>query len=80
MQSGSSIRAFVTEVEVKFIALGPSLTRVELEHRDLERFGEAAEHIRSRIGADGGWTRSCRALPRPPTPRPQKGLDGEDQR
>jgi hypothetical protein len=45
----------VTEVEVKFIALGPKLTRVELEHRNLERFGEAAQEIRSKIGAEGGW-------------------------
>ena len=43
----------VTEVEVKFIALGPSLTRVELEHRLLERFGDLAEKIRGQV--DGGW-------------------------
>lgn len=48
--------SLVTEVEVKFIALGPKLTRVELEHRNLERFGEAGPQVRSAIGAEGGWT------------------------
>ena len=46
---------FVTEVEVKFVPLGANRTRVELEHRNLERFGDAAEKIRGQIGADAGW-------------------------
>lgn len=46
----------VTAVEVRFIPEGPSLTRVELEHRDLERFGERAEAVRAQIDAPGGWT------------------------
>ena len=46
----------VTEVEVKFIAEGPSVTRVELEHRDLERFGDKAEAVSAQIGAPNGWT------------------------
>jgi uncharacterized protein YndB with AHSA1/START domain len=45
----------VTEVEIKFIALGPARTRVELEHRLLERFGDAAEQVSKQVGADGGW-------------------------
>lgn len=45
----------VTEVEIKFIALGSSLTRVELEHRLLERFGDLAETVRGQV--DGGWPR-----------------------
>ena len=45
---------FVTEVEVRFIADGDG-TRVELEHRNLERFGDAATAIRESIGSDGGW-------------------------
>lgn len=41
------------EVEVRFVTLGPALTRIELEHRDLERLGDAAE----RLGAsfERGW-------------------------
>jgi uncharacterized protein YndB with AHSA1/START domain len=47
--------SFMTEVEVKFIALGPTRTRVELEHRDLERFGEKMEPMRSALESKGGW-------------------------
>ena len=45
----------ITEVEVRFIAEGPAATRVELEHRDLERFGDRAEAVRSQIDAPNGW-------------------------
>jgi uncharacterized protein YndB with AHSA1/START domain len=45
----------VTEVEVQFIADGANATRVELEHRDLERFGERAEAMRQQIDSTGGW-------------------------
>jgi len=45
--------ALVTEVEVTFTLLGPKLTRVDFEHRDLERFGEAAERLRGAM--DTGW-------------------------
>jgi uncharacterized protein YndB with AHSA1/START domain len=47
--------AFATEVEVKFVPLAGGRTRVELEHRLLERFGDAAETVRGQIDADGGW-------------------------
>ena len=46
--------ALVTEVEVLFIAEGEG-TRVELEHRNLERFGAAAPAVAEQIGSDGGW-------------------------
>ena len=46
----------LTEVEVNFIEEGPGQTRVELEHRNLERFGDKAEAVRQSIGAPGGWT------------------------
>jgi uncharacterized protein YndB with AHSA1/START domain len=45
----------ITEVEVRFVALGPAQTRVELEHRHLDRFGEAAANMRAAFDSDGGW-------------------------
>ena len=48
--------ALVTEVEVKFVPLAANRTRVELEHRLLERFGEEAENVSGRVGSDNGWT------------------------
>ncbi|HUE39063.1 MAG TPA: SRPBCC family protein [Candidatus Binatia bacterium] len=45
--------ALVTEVEVTFTLLGPKQTRVDFEHRNLERFGEAAERLRGLMGE--GW-------------------------
>jgi uncharacterized protein YndB with AHSA1/START domain len=46
---------FSTEVEVTFTAEGPRRTRVELEHRDLDKFGAAAEEIRKALAGDMGW-------------------------
>ncbi|HEY1534314.1 MAG TPA: SRPBCC family protein [Polyangiaceae bacterium] len=46
---------FVTEVLVTFTTLGPNQTRVVLEHRDLERFGEKAEALRKSLDSAGGW-------------------------
>jgi uncharacterized protein YndB with AHSA1/START domain len=46
--------ALVTEVEVTFTPEGDA-TRVELEHRHLERIGERAEEMREKIDAPGGW-------------------------
>jgi hypothetical protein len=46
---------FSTEVEVRFVVLGPALTRIELEHRQIERFGEAAETMRGAFESEGGW-------------------------
>lgn len=45
----------LTEVEVRFTALGDGETRVDLEHRGLERFGADAQAIRVRAGMDEGW-------------------------
>jgi hypothetical protein len=45
----------ITEVEVIFTALAAGETRVDLEHRNLERFGEHASRFRDAIGSDGGW-------------------------
>jgi uncharacterized protein YndB with AHSA1/START domain len=44
----------VTEVEVRFTPEGEG-TRVDLEHRNLERFGDKAEIVRGQIESEGGW-------------------------
>ena len=45
----------VTEVELRFVALGPELTRVELEHRNLERLGPKYEAMRAAFESPNGW-------------------------
>ena len=43
----------ITELEVTFTAEGPKRTLVELEHRNLERFGESAAAMREQLAK--GW-------------------------
>jgi len=45
----------VLEVEVTFTPVETTLTRVDLEHRNLERYGEQAPIVRDMIGSDNGW-------------------------
>ena len=45
----------MTEVEVRFIPVGVNTTRVELEHRNLERFGDRADGFRQQIDSPEGW-------------------------
>jgi len=45
-----------TEVEVIFVADGPGRTRLELEHRHLDRYRDQAGVMRSIFDSEGGWT------------------------
>ena len=46
---------FETEVEVRFVAEGERKTRVELEHKNLDRFGAAKEQVRAAFESNDGW-------------------------
>jgi len=45
-----------TEVEIHFIAVGDHRTRVELEHRHLDRYGDRRDEMRGIFDSEGGWT------------------------
>jgi uncharacterized protein YndB with AHSA1/START domain len=44
-----------SEVEVRFTSEAPQRTRVELEHRNLDRHGEGWQGLREGVGGDQGW-------------------------
>jgi uncharacterized protein YndB with AHSA1/START domain len=44
-----------TEIEVRFIAEGERATRVELEHRRLDRFGDRRDQMREIFDKSGDW-------------------------
>jgi uncharacterized protein YndB with AHSA1/START domain len=44
-----------SEWEVRFTAESPQRTRVEIEHRKLERHGEGWEGVRDGVAGDQGW-------------------------
>lgn len=45
----------ITEVEVRFEQIGGDSTRVEFEHRNLERYGDATPAIFNSLDGDDGW-------------------------
>jgi uncharacterized protein YndB with AHSA1/START domain len=47
-----------TEVEVRFAPVEGGRTRVDFEHRNLERFGDRADETRVSLDSDGGWSGS----------------------
>ena len=53
---------FITEVDVTFTAEGPKKTRVDLDHRNLARFGVAADTTRAMFDSPGGWTQTLAAF------------------
>lgn len=46
---------FVTDVEVTFTPTSAKSTSVVMEHRNLERYGAAAEQLRNSIDSPEGW-------------------------
>jgi hypothetical protein len=42
-------------VEVTFTSTGLDATLVVLEHRNLDRYGEAAEAVHAMLDSDDGW-------------------------
>ena len=51
-----------SEVEVRFVPEGPDRTRVELEHRNLDRHGEGWEQMRNAVGSPDGWGLGLRSF------------------
>jgi uncharacterized protein YndB with AHSA1/START domain len=46
-----------TEIEIRFIAAGEAGTRVELEHRKLDRYGARRDEMRRIFNTEGDWGR-----------------------
>jgi uncharacterized protein YndB with AHSA1/START domain len=44
-----------SEVEVRFVAETPEATRIELEHRHLDRHGPGWQSVADGVGHDQGW-------------------------
>lgn len=55
---------FVTEVEVRFYSETAHRTRVELEHRLLERYGDKLAAMRTALDSPNGWAGALAAMAR----------------
>jgi uncharacterized protein YndB with AHSA1/START domain len=53
-----------TEIEVRFSADGSNRTRVELEHRHLDRYGARRDEMRRIYDTEGDWGRLLQAYAR----------------
>jgi uncharacterized protein YndB with AHSA1/START domain len=53
-----------TEVEVRFIADGETRTRVELQHRRLDRYGARRDEMRRIFDTEGDWGRLLESFAR----------------
>jgi uncharacterized protein YndB with AHSA1/START domain len=51
-----------TEIEIRFIAEGANRTRVELEHRRLDRYGARRDEMRTIFDKTGDWGRLLAAF------------------
>jgi len=47
--------ARTSEIEVRFVPEGEHRTRVELEHRHIDRHGDGWEGLRDAVGSPEGW-------------------------
>ena len=45
----------LSEVDIRFSAESPSVTIVELEHRNIDKLGAGAAEFRSKVDAPQGW-------------------------
>ena len=52
--------ARTSEVEVRFIPEGSDRTRVELEHRNLDRHGDGWDQMAAAVGSPDGWPAALR--------------------
>jgi uncharacterized protein YndB with AHSA1/START domain len=53
-----------TEIELRFTADGSDRTRVELEHRHLDRYGARRDEMRAIFDTEGDWGRLLEAFAR----------------